>query len=110
MLTPLKFSCVLPVLVSVRLWGGLVVPTGRSPNGRVAGDRETTVPLPLTATASGLAGSVLLTPNPACLWFFAVGVKVNDAVQLATGAKVAPQLLGWSKSAGFKLPREILLL
>ena len=104
MLIPVKFNCVPPTLVSVTFWGTLVVPTCWSPKSNFFVESETTVPVPVNGTASGLAGSELLMANPAFLRPFAVGVKVAEIVQLAFAANVDPQELVSPKSPGSKPP------
>jgi hypothetical protein len=93
MLIAVKFNWAVSIFVKVTVFGGLVVPTGTFPKARDFVDKLTKVPVPLRATACGLAGSESLMASTAFLKFFAVGVNVTEIVQLALGGNDAPQVL-----------------
>ena len=90
-------------LVSVTVWGELVISTGWLEKARLLGERVTPfavlAPVPLKLTVWGLALLAILS-DPARLPE-ADGVKVTLIVQLAPAATVAPQLLDWVKSLAF---------
>ena len=89
-----------PLLVSVTILAGLLVPTTLVPKLKLLVDRlsEGVTPEPVRETTCGLleAASVMVSvpargPAP-------VGVKVTLTVQLALAATLAPQLLACAKS------------
>jgi hypothetical protein len=98
----------LPVLVTVRVCGGLVVPTGS--DGKVGGaDKLTTgpVPVPVRATVCGLLPA--LSANERLPEFVptAVGVKVTATVQdpeAATGLEVEQVVPGAAMANGPVVP------
>ena len=101
MLLGVKFNGVLPTFVKVTSLGALVVPMSCFPKDSFVGASETTVPIPVSATACGLAGSEsLITRTPLPLPT-TVGVKIIEIVQLAPGPIAASQSLVWVKSPVF---------
>ena len=92
----------LPVLLRVRVWAALVVPTDWLAKVRLVGERLATpaVPAPvperLTVCGLPLALSVMLTE--AVRLPLAEGLNVTLIVQLALAATELPQVLVWAKS------------
>src|SRR5438132_160103 len=88
-----RFSGAPPLLVSVTLCAGLVVPTRCSPNALLVAESVAVggvTPVPVSDTDCGLpaASSVMVTVAVRAL--AAVGVKVRLRTQLAPAASVAP--------------------
>ena len=86
----------LPGLVRVTGCAELVVPTGRLPKARLAGERLTTgavlVPVPERLTVWGLPAALSEMLRVPLRVPVAVGVKVTLIVQLAPAATLVPQL------------------
>lgn len=97
---PLKFSVVLPKLVSI-VGRDLLPPTCSTPKLSVAGLSSTSVPVPVKVTFCGLPRALLsVIDNIAVrdpLW---VGLKVMLIVQLAPEATELPHVSVWAKSPG----------
>jgi hypothetical protein len=96
-----KVRLVLPVLVSVTVWGGLVVPTGS--DGKVSGADNPTmgpVPVPVRLTVCGLFKALSEMVREPVRVPTAVGVKVTLIVQLEPAARLAAQVFVASKSEG----------
>ncbi len=91
-------SAALPLLVSVTLCAGLVVPTAWLPKLRLVDDRLTAgaelvlVPLPDRPTDCGLPLALSVIVTAAVSVPVAVGVKVTLMVQLAPAARVAVEI------------------
>ena len=90
----------LPVLLRVRVWAALVVPTDWLAKVRLVGERLTTaaapVPERLTVCGLPLALSVMLTE--AVRLPLAEGLNVTLIVQLLPAATELPHVLVWAKS------------
>ena len=90
-------SAPLPVFVRVTGCAELVVPTGRLPNARLAGERLTTgavlVPVPERLTVWGLPLALSATLSAAVRAPLAEGVNVTLIVQLAPATTELLQLL-----------------
>jgi len=99
----------LPVLVSVRVWGELIVPTGSLPNVRDEGLRTAAaaVPEPLKGAVWGLSGALSATLSCALNVPVVGGVNVRVILQDALTATELPQLLVWAKSPAFVPVMEI---
>ena len=85
----LMLSVSAPVFVTVTGWGVLVVPTGWLLKLRLEGEKlgaGRRTPVPLNATVSGLAISLLLTERLADSEPTIVGVNVTLIVQLVPAA------------------------
>jgi hypothetical protein len=86
-----KVRLALPVLVSVTVCEGLVVPTGSE--GKVGGADKLTVvpvPVPLKLTVCGLFAALSLIESVAVRLPVAEGVNVTLTVQVLLGMTVAP--------------------
>src|SRR5215831_13124139 len=96
---PLKFSVVLPTLVSVvdRL---LLLPAVTTPKAKPVGLSSTTVPVPDKFTFCGLPGALSVIDNIAVRDPSCVGLKVMLIVQLAPAATELPHVFVWAKSPG----------
>lgn len=88
-------SAILPVLVTVRVWAELAVPTNWLPKLRLDADAEKTaaVPAPLRETLWGLLAESAVTWSEPATVPMAEGVKVTPMEQLALAASVAPQVV-----------------
>ena len=83
------------MLLNVRLWAALVVPTSWLANVRLAGDSPTAgaIPLPLRATVCGLPLALSVTDRVPVRVPVAVGLKFTLILQLAPAPKLPPQLV-----------------
>ena len=102
-------SGVAPVLVSVTVFAGLVVPTGSLPKFSLAGVNSTNVPEPETVTVCVWPPPLSLTDIDPVAAPAAAGVNVAEMVQVAPAASVAGeigQVLVWAKP----VPLEVMLV
>jgi hypothetical protein len=97
-LMPVMLRAPLPLLVKVTTLAALVVPTARAAKLRLAGDKDTAVPVPLKLTVCGLVGSESLRRRLAVRAPAPFGLKLTLRVQLAPPARLVPQVLVWAKS------------
>ncbi len=86
---------VVPLLVTVTVCGGLEVFSVMVPKLRLAGERLTTVPVPVSATFCGLLGALSATFTVPVRVPALVGVKTTLMVQFAAATKLAGQLFVW---------------
>ena len=89
----LMLSAVMPVLLSVVV---SVFPT--VPKLRLAGLNSTTVPVPVRLTFCGLPAALSVIDNVPVRVALCVGLKVTLMVQLASAARLEPQVFVWLKS------------
>src|SRR5881394_336238 len=80
-------------LVTVTVWGALVLSTTWVPKLMEVGETTTDWPVPERATACGLPGASSVNDNVPLRAPFLVGVKVTLTAQFAPAATVAPQVL-----------------
>src|SRR4029077_2949746 len=92
-----RFSALVPVLVSVTVCAELVTFRFWLPKFRLAGERLTldVIPVPESATVCGLPVALSVTVIVPGWLPVAVGVKVTLMEQLAPAATEAPQVLVW---------------
>jgi hypothetical protein len=93
----LMLSVVLPVLLSVVV-SVLEPPIPTLPKFRLAGLNSTTVPVPVTLTVCGLPAALSVIDNVPVRVPLCVGLKVTLMVQLASAARLEPQVFAWLKS------------
>jgi hypothetical protein len=93
-----RFTAEGPTLVTVMVWGELVLPSPCSEKERYSGDRLRTTPVPCRLTTCGLSGALELTLKVPFLTPVAVGVKVTEIVQIVLGTKLVGQLWVREKS------------
>jgi hypothetical protein len=109
----LMLKAALPVLLSVKVWAELVVPTAWLPKARVVGERLATgfvlAPVPERVAVWGLPVALSVRVTEAAKDPLAAGMNVTLTVQLAPAATLAPQLLLCAKSPGFA-PVSVMLL
>src|SRR5205807_634490 len=91
------FNTAVPLLVSMDVWDGLVVPMSRLPKIKLLLDRVMTgarIPLPVRGTDCGLPGALSVMVIDPLREPAAVGVGVNATVmmQLAPTARLFPQV------------------
>jgi len=89
----LMLSAVMPVLLSVVV---SVFPT--VPKLRLAGLNSTTVPVPVRLTVCGLPAALSAIDTAPVRVPLCVGLKVTLMVQLASAARLEPQVFVWLKS------------
>ena len=91
----LIFKVAEPVLLNVRFWAALVVPTSWLANVRLAGDNPAAgaIPLPLRPTVCGLPLALSVTDRVPVRVPVAEGLKLTLIPQLAPALKPPPQLL-----------------
>src|SRR2546422_809066 len=85
------FNTAVPLLVSVDVWDGLVVPMSRLPKIRLVLDKVMTgarIPTPVRDTTWGLPGALSVTAIDPSRVPTAVGVKATVMMQLAPGARL----------------------
>jgi hypothetical protein len=102
-----------PVLLSVMVSGGLVVPTFCGPKVRLAGERLTTgtaTPVPAKLTVCGLPLALSVMVSVALRAPDAVGVNVTWIVQPDPAATLLLQAFVWEKSAEFVPVRPRLVM
>src|SRR2546426_3829375 len=95
------FNTAVPLLVSVDVWDGLVVPMSRLPKIRLVLDKVMTgarIPTPVRDTTWGLPGALSVTAIDPSREPTAVGVKATVMMQLAPGARLLPQVSVGTKS------------
>jgi hypothetical protein len=80
-----------PTFVRVTVFVALVLPTGTLPKLMVLAERETTVPVPESASVSGLPGALSAMLRAALRKPGKFGLKVTLIVQLAPTARLAAQ-------------------
>jgi hypothetical protein len=89
-------SVIVPKLLSVADFPGLVVPTSWSAKVKLVGDKVAfgpeTTPVPLKATVCGLPVALSVTLTAALRVPLAVGLNVTLILQLAPAAKELPQV------------------
>ena len=90
----LMLSAVLPVLLRVVV---SVFPT--VPKLRLAGLNSTTVPVPVRLTVCGLPAALSVIDSVPVRVPLCVGLKVTLMVQLASAARLEPQVFVWLKSS-----------
>src|SRR6516225_2557195 len=90
---PVTVKVVIPTLVRVTIWAGLVVPTSTGAKYRLVGESLAVVPTPARLTFCGLPAALSVTLSIATRVPNAVGVKVTRMLQLAYGANELTQLL-----------------
>jgi len=93
----LMLSAVLPVLLSVVV-SALESPLFTLPKRRLAGLNSTTVPVPVRLTVCGLPAALSVIDNVPVRVPLCVGLKVTLMVQLASAARLGPQVFVWLKS------------
>jgi len=111
-LIPEMVNVAVPVLVSVRESGWLVVPTIWSPKLRVFGEKETfgdvwVVPVPLRETVCGLPDALSVTESVPLRMPEVVGLNVTFTVQFAPAATVELQLIVSAKFALALIPEMV---
>jgi hypothetical protein len=74
------------LLVSVTVCGALLVPTVTVPKFRLAGEKETTVPTPVSETVCGLPAALSVMDTVPVLVPLLVGLNAARIVQFAPGA------------------------
>lgn len=96
-------SAMLPLLVSVMLWAAVAIVTGSLPKLSAVADRlaMAAVPVPFRLTVCGLPAALSLMATAALRVLMVEGVKDTVTLQVAAGAREAPQLLLWLKSPAF---------
>jgi len=94
-------SGVVPLFVTVTLWGLLEVPTSWTPNARLEVESVTVEVLPVKFTTWGLPGALSVITTDAFRIPDAVGVKDTVIVQVAPTAKEGPQVVVSVKSLAF---------
>src|SRR6266853_1538265 len=99
---------VVPWLVRVAGWDGLLVPSNSVPKFRLAGVSDAAVPVPLRATLCGLFAASSVMDTAALRRPAAEGVKVTVMVQEAPTASAEPQLLLCEKSSELAPPTAML--
>ena len=90
-------SAVLPVLLSVAVIV-LESPLFTLPKRRLVGLNSTTVPVPVRLTVCGLPAALSVIDNVPVRVPLCVGLKVTLMVQLASAARLGPQVFVWLKS------------
>jgi hypothetical protein len=85
-------NVVVPTLVKVTVFAGLVVPTATEPKFKLVGESFAVVPIPLSGTSCGLPAALSVTLRAAMRVPLAVGVNVTLIPQLAPGANELPQV------------------
>ena len=92
---PLIASEAVPLLVKVRFWVGLMVPTNWLVNTSAVSERLTAgaIPVPVRVTVCGEPGALSLIVTLPVLLPVIVGANVTEMLQLAATAKVGPQVL-----------------
>jgi hypothetical protein len=90
---PVIVKVVVPTLVSVTIWPGLVVPTSTGAKYRLVGESLAVVPTPARLTFCGLPAALSVTLSIAAREPNAVGLKLILMLQLAPGANELAQLL-----------------
>src|SRR5256712_3397797 len=95
---PVMLKLVVPTLVRVTVFAGLVVPMATVPKLRLVGESFAVVPIPLTGTFCGLPAALSVTLSAALRVPLAVGLKVTLIVQLAPAANELPHVWVWAKS------------
>ena len=88
---PVIVKVVVPTLVSVTIWAGLVVPTGTGAKYRLVGVSLAVVPIPERLTFCGLPAVLSVTLSIAARVLNAVGLKVTRMTQLAPAANELAQ-------------------
>lgn len=104
-LTLLRVTADVPLLVTVTLIGELVTPTTTLPKLTLVGERVTAdpavAPVPETGSVCGLPGALSATDTEALLDPEAAGLKVTLIVQFFPAATLVPQVFVWVKSPEF---------
>jgi hypothetical protein len=90
-------SALLPVLLSVVV-SVLELALFTLPKLRLAGLNSTTVPVPVRLTVCGLPAALSVIDNVPFRVALSVGLKVTLMVQLASAARLEPQVFVWLKS------------
>ena len=86
---PLTVKVVVPTLVSVTVWAGLVVPMGTEAKYRLVGESLAVVPIPVRPTFCGLPAALSVTLSIAARVLNAVGLKVTLMLQLDPAANAS---------------------
>jgi hypothetical protein len=89
---PEMLIVVVPTLVSVTVFAGLVVPMATVPKFRLVGKSFAVVPTPPSGTCCGLPAALSLTLSAAVRVPLTVGLKVTLILQLAPAANELPQV------------------
>ena len=92
---------VVPTLVSVTVFAGLVVPMATVPKLKLVGENFAVVPSPLSGTCWGLPVPLSVTRSAATRIPDAVGLKVKLMEQLAPPDNELPQVCVCAKSPAF---------
>jgi hypothetical protein len=95
---PVMLKVVVPTLVRVTVFAGLVVPTATEPKSKLVGESFAVVPIPLSVTFCGLPGALSVTDSLPVRFPICVGSKVTLTVQLAPAASELPQVWVCAKS------------
>src|SRR5438128_12375540 len=95
---PLIVRVVVPTLVSVTVFAGLVVPMVSMPKVRLVGESFAVVPIPLSVTFWGLPAALSVMLSAALRVPLVVGLKLTLIVQLAPAANELPQEVVREKS------------
>jgi hypothetical protein len=92
MAIPVMLMVVVPTLVSVTVFAGLVVPMATVPKFRLVGKSFAVVPTPPSGTCCGLPAALSVTLRAAECAPLAVGLNVTLMLQLAPAANELPQV------------------
>ena len=95
---PVMLKVVVPTLVRVTVFAGLVVPTATEPKSKLVGESFAVVPIPLSVTFCGLPVALSVTDSVPVRFPICVGLKVTLTVQLAPAASELPQVWVCAKS------------
>ena len=89
---PVTVKVVVPTLVSVTIWAGLVAPMPTAPKFRLEGESLAVVPIPVRLTFCGLPAALSVTLSIAVRVPDAVGLNSTLMLQLAPAARELPQV------------------
>jgi Na+-transporting NADH:ubiquinone oxidoreductase subunit NqrE len=92
MAIPVMLMAVVPTLVSVTVFAGLVVPMATVPKFRLVGKSFAVVPIPPSVTCCGLPAALSLTLSAAVRVPLTVGLKVILILQVAPAANELPHV------------------
>ncbi len=98
MAIPVMIRLVVPTLVNVTVWAGLVVNSNTEPKFRLVGESFAVVPIPLRLTFCGLPEALSLMFSAAVRVPDARGLNVTLMVQLASTANELPHVWFCAKS------------
>ena len=89
---PVMLKLVVPTLVRVTVFAGLVVPMATVPKLRLVGESFAVVPIPLRGTFCGLPAALSVMLSAAERVPAIVGLNVTKMLQLAPIASELPQV------------------